>query len=816
VDSPADILQSNNWYHLTLRYDSTTKNQRIYVNGVQVGMRTATNNFLATTGVICLGSWTGGNNFTGMVDDFQLWQRALSDAEIKNIMAGLSNKSLAANVSPGDAATDVPRDATLSWTAGQYAAAHDVYFGTAFADVNDASRTDAKGVLAGQGQAETAFDPTGLFIYGQTYYWRIDEVNKPADNTIFKGKVWSFTAEPYGYPVTPVKATASSVQSGMGGPEKTIDGSGLTGDLHGVESATIWTSAGILPNWIQYEFDKTYRLHELLVWNSNQLIESFMGFGAKSVTIETSLDGTTWTPVSNVPEFAKAPGSAGYAAGTTVSLGGAEARFVKLTINTNWGGIAPQTGLSEVRFSYVPVQARAPQPAAAATGVAVDTDLKWRPGREAASHAVSFGTDPNALAPAKTVTEHSFTPDSLTFGTKYYWRVDEVNAATYPGELWSFTTQEYAAVDDFESYNDDLEAKTTIFDTWIDGLTNGLSNSIVGHAQAPFAERTTVHGGKQAMPFEYNNVKTPFFSEAERTLDTPQDWTTNGATHLRVWLYGAPAPFLESATGEITMSAAGADIYNQTDQFRYAYKPLNGDGSITVRVDSALNINTWTKAGVMIRESLEPAVKSTHMIVTPSGRVEFQSRITAGANTVQPALAAGTITLPYWVRLTRTGSTFTGEYSADGKTWQKLTVGTDTSTTTLTMPTNVYIGLAVTSHTANVMTVAQFSNVTTTGGVSGPWQVADIGVVHGGNGPGDVYLTVKDNAGKAATVTYPGGANVPGWTEWKIPLSDLTAAGVKLTSVKKIALSVGDPASPKAGGAGMLYLDDLGYGHPAQ
>ena len=77
------------------------------------------------------------------------------------------------------------------------------------------------------------------------------------------------------------------------------------------------------------------------MWNSNGLVESFIGFGAKKVTIEYSADGTTWTAVENVPEFARAPGAAGYAANTTVSLGGVMAKFVKLTINSTWGGVSP-------------------------------------------------------------------------------------------------------------------------------------------------------------------------------------------------------------------------------------------------------------------------------------------------------------------------------------------------------------------------------------------------------------------------------------------------------------------------------------------
>ena len=106
-------------------------------------------------------------------------------------------------VSPADGATDVPRDATLSWTAGRVPRhARCVPRHAPLADVNNATRTNPKGVLASQGQADDHLRSAGVFAYGQTYYWRIDEVNTAADNTIFKGDVWSFTAEPYGYPIT--------------------------------------------------------------------------------------------------------------------------------------------------------------------------------------------------------------------------------------------------------------------------------------------------------------------------------------------------------------------------------------------------------------------------------------------------------------------------------------------------------------------------------------------------------------------------------------------------------------------------------------
>jgi hypothetical protein len=501
-----------------------------------------------------------------------------TDDDYRNAKALLPGTALTPG--PGAGATDAPQDALLSWEAGKFAGSHDVYFGTAFEDVNSATRTVAKGVLVSQGQTETTFDPAGVFMYGQTYYWRIDEVNQTPDNYIFKGTVWSFTVEPYGYPIKPMAATASSAQAEMG-PEKTIDGSGLTGDLHGTDENTMWMSAGA-PNWIQYEFDQVYRLDSLQVWNSNQLIESFIGFGAKTVTVETSLDGTAWTPVADVPEFAKAPGAPGYAANTTVNLGGVEARYVKLTISANWG-LAPQAGLSEVRFSYIPVRARAPQPATDAQGININTSLDWRPGRGAASHTVYFGTDANAVAngtvAGQTVTEHSYAPGSLTLDTTYYWRVDEVNAVTYPGSVWSFTTQAYAVVEDFESYTD--QAGEEIFSAWIDGFTDGTNGSTVGSltaANGTFGETTIFHGGKQSMPLAYDNTPAPNYSEATLTFDGPRNWTASGIKSLSLWFQGA--------------AGNGGQLYLKINNTKVAYNGGTGDLAKTAWLPWNVDLST--------------------------------------------------------------------------------------------------------------------------------------------------------------------------------------------------------------------------------
>jgi len=503
---------------------------------------------------------------------------AVDEIRITNAVDLGNRPGLAGEPVPADEATDVRLDTVLSWTQGEFAMTHDVYLGTSFEDVNTASRQSPMDVLVSRGQEGATYESAGLLEFGTTYYWRVDEINAPPDSTVYKGNVWSFTAEPYAYPVTPAAATASSSRVDMG-PEKTIDGSGLdTDDQHGTELTAMWLSTGALPNWIQYEFDRVYQLHELWVWNSNQLIESLLGFGAKDVTIEYSLDGSTWTTLDGVPEFAQATGLTTYVRNTTVPFGGARARYVKLTIDSTWGGV-PQCSLSEVRFFAVPMQAREPQPADGAAGVASKVVLNWRPGRDAASHEVYVGTDKAAVADgtvaATTVAEASYTPGLLALDTTYFWKVDEVGTdGTHPGDVWSFSTAPYEIVDDFESYDDQENAGTRIYETWVDGYDSTTNGSQVGNVQAPFAERTIIRGGRQSMPLTYDNTagKT---SEATRTFDAAQDWTVSGTQSLSLWFYGAP-----DNTGQLYVKINNTKVlYNggAGDLKRKQWQPWNID-----------------------------------------------------------------------------------------------------------------------------------------------------------------------------------------------------------------------------------------------
>ncbi len=406
-------------------------------------------------------------------------------------------------------------------------------------------------------------------------------------------------------------------------------------------------------------------------------------------------------------------------------------------------------------------------------------------------------------------------PSGLLFGTTYYWRVDEVGGSgPYTGNVWSFTTQEFAAIDDFESYND---TDNRIFDSWIDGYTDLKSGSVVGYMQAPFAEQMIVHGGKQSMPMEYNNVKTPYYSEATETFSTTQNWTTNGADTLSLWFRGQAAGFTDNGDGTYFMSSSGTDIWNASDQFRFAYKTLTGDGSMVARVDSIANTNVWAKAGVMIRQTTDAGSAYAIVAITAGGAsagngASFQYRAAAnGAAADNSDNTGAVVASPYWVKVTRAGSNFTAYISPDGKTWTQL--GTVQA---IPMSASVLIGLAACSHDATLTTTATFSNVSMTGTVSGSWQSLAIGMAMPTNGAAPLYLTVTDKAGKTKTVVNPNAAasNVTAWTQWLIKESDLT--GVSLTTVQKLTLGVGDKTNPKAGAAGMMYFDDIGYGHPAK
>ncbi|MCU0914461.1 MAG: hypothetical protein MUC88_07870 [Planctomycetes bacterium] len=462
------------------------------------------------------------------------------------------------------------------------------------------------------------------------------------------------------------------------------------------------------------------------------------------------------------------------------------------------------------------------------------TALAWSAGDSAAKHDVYFGQDKAAVKaadPTSPLYQGRQTGTSLSLaglvqlgGGSYYWRIDEVEAdgtTIHKGVVWSFTVPNYLLVDEFESYTD-IEGGR-IYETWIDGWTNG-TGSVVGNLQAPFAERTIIHSGKQAMPMDYNNAKTPFYSETERTFAPLQDWTVGGVDTLNLWFRGRPGTPVVSETvpGQYRIGACSNDIWGAADSFFFYYKTLSGDGTITAKVVALTGTTSnWAKAGVMIRESLDPASTYALMFPTPDRRRAFQNRPAAGGNAVSAHSATGAFTaLPLWVRVERKGSTITGYYSLDGKTWTRQpdteNTGTDRSLNpqTIAMGATVCVGLAVASNNFGAATCyGEFAEVATTGSVSGQWRLAKVGTSYT-NDLDALYVTVEDSAGKSATAVHtdPAAVSLTTWTEWKVPLSSLT--GVNLARIKKMYIGVGNRAKPVPTGGGRMYIDDIRVSKP--
>ncbi len=163
-----------------------------------------------------------------------------------------------------------------------------------------------------------------------------------------------------------------------------------------------------------------------------------------------------------------------------------------------------------------------------------------------------------------------------------------------------------------------------------------------------------------------------------------------------------------SGSGDrFTMQASGADVWDTVDEFRYLRKSYSGNIDIRARVTSLSATDVWTKAGVMIRETTANNSSHAFALVTPSNGTAFQRRPSTGAATSHTA--GPVATAPYWVRLVRSGNTFTSYVSSNGSTW--TAVGSEV----IAMTSTVSAGLALVSHNDGALAQAVFENVTVNG-----------------------------------------------------------------------------------------------------
>ncbi len=399
------------------------------------------------------------------------------------------------NPSPADGAYHEDTWVSLGWLPDDAAASHDVYLGEDFDSVNDGT-----GETFRVNQADLFFIagfpgypyPDGL-VPGTTYYWRIDEVE--ADGvTKHKGDIWSFTVPP---------RTAYNPDPPDGA--EFVDPNAILG----------WTA----------------------------------GFGGK---LHTVYIGDDFDDVNN------AEGGVGQGP-ATYSPGPLESGKVYYWRVDEFDGTDTYKG--DVWSFTTPGAVGNPVPANGTKDVQMTATLSWTPAESAASHEVYFGKDKDAVRNADkdspdykgsgALGAESYDPGKLAWYATYYWRVDEVDSLdnSSKGPLWSFTTADFISVDDFEDYD---AGENQIWYAWRDGLGFGTletppysagngSGSAVGNETTPsYCEESIVHGGGKSMPVQYDNNKQgyAFYSEVEKTLSYPRDWTEEGVGTLTIWFRG--------------------------------------------------------------------------------------------------------------------------------------------------------------------------------------------------------------------------------------------------------------------------------------
>jgi hypothetical protein len=439
--------------------------------------------------------------------------------------------------------------AGLEWTGGVNAVSHDLYFGKDKAAVSAGDPSTFKGYLT------VPLYDVGALAENTTYYWRVDEHD--TEGKLHKGQVWSFT----------------TVGPGIGVQAQYFRGIELAGSpvLTRVEPA-------IDHSWGGNEVAAGLSDQVSARWTADlhaPLTETYQLTTTSDDGVQLWLDGrriiNNWTNHGNTADTARVDLIAG--------------QFYRLqmewydntgtaTAQLSWQSPSIANQVIPAGPLLLPARTVNPYPANAAKDVPQTPILSWSPGPKASRHDVYFGDSADAVADADPTTAGvyqgrqasdatAFDPDELEWDKTYYWRVDEVNAtdagSPWAGAVWSFTTAAFLVVDDFENYTDDEGNR--IYQAWIDGETNH-TGSIVGYARAPFVEQKILHGGRQCMPLDYNNVKSPWYAEAEHQWATPQNWTVNSANTLVLYVRGtatnSPASLyvaVEDKTGHVAVVA---------------------------------------------------------------------------------------------------------------------------------------------------------------------------------------------------------------------------------------------------------------------
>jgi hypothetical protein len=734
----------------------------------------------------------------------------------------------ASNPDPPDGAKYIAYDKDLSWGAGFYANKHNIYFGTA-----------PNPPLIQSNWSTTTYD-VGTMVGGVKYYWRINEVNT-GGTPIWTGDVWEFTTLAQGAGIMGEYFNNDNLSGipalirtdydinfdwGQGTSDPNI------GDDDGDNWSVRWTAELNCPATGDYNFTT---------------VRAPINDGVR-LYINGQMIISRWTTKEQ-------PGNEPYEDSTIIQLDAGLVLLVMEFFDTGQAAKAilkweypgqPQQVIPRDYF-YLPRRSVSPSPAYNEEDKSSTPILNWTPGLYADTHDIYFGTDEDAVTTAsrgdkkgvlirqdlpsvRPVTTYDIADDVnvglLRFNTTYYWRIDDVNMNIPPNfwssNVWSFTTDGYHEVENFERYLD----PPPIISVWMaeGGATINESTDTL---------LRQVHAGNESMAYSYNNSTAPFNSEARAntngpgSLDFGTNWRLQNVKALSLWFHGIPDLRGSFTPGPptYTLNGDGLGIFSTNyDVFYFLYSEyIQISGRVEARVDSIENTDPCAMAGVMIRDSLNPNSVYGATVVTPDGRVLFMGRGITGGIGSTIATVSG-IALPHWVRITRTKVPpfqIIAEHAinvagAPGP-WQPLGANIPWP-----MAAPIDLGLCITSNSYGNICTAEFFSVAMQcplgTPVANPVTQADIGnfVL---NDPEEMYVVLEDIFGNDGIVYYPGTTNpaqadpcatmIGEWTQWRIDLNDFYDQGVNLMGVDTIYIGFGNRSTPMADGSGMMFFDDI-------
>ncbi len=476
-------LNTDQWYHIAATWDGVAV--RIYVDGVVDNdpSDSRADAIGTDTRPFYLGGRSGTDLLEGTLDDVRLYNRALSEAEIRSLAA----RPKAWNPIPTDGVLYEDTWVSLGWSPGDFALSHDVYFSDNYDDVNNGAESAFQG-----SQPTTNFVvgfpgfpyPDGL-VPGTTYYWRIDEINDTEPNSPWIGYVWSFTIPPKtAYAPDPADG-AELVDPGVELSWTAGFGSKLHYVYFGDNFDVVNDAAGGLSQGPTTYSPGTLKNAKTYYWRVDEfdVVETHKG-DVWCFTTEGAVSSPN--PVKGAVDVTQTPvltWTTGFGASHEIYFG-TDASSLELKASGNLGSESFEPGQLEW-----------------------DTTYYW---------CVNEANNTNADSP-------------------------------WTGPLWSFTTANFLIIDDMESYNDideGEEGSNRIYKAWVDGYDDPTNGSQVGHLNPPFTEQTIVHGGLQSMPMAYDNGVGK--SEATSVLTSNRDWTVKGVNTLTIWFRGESANAAET------------------------------------------------------------------------------------------------------------------------------------------------------------------------------------------------------------------------------------------------------------------------------